>query len=81
MKKGYREIASIWLSSKAIETVLKFAGVTTNEIDRIAMSIATLPPAYFYTSRNSTLTISDYWKEQTEYWYPKLYKNQDPKYL
>ena len=67
--------------SKAIETVLKFAGVTTNEIDRIAMSTATLPPAYFYTSRNSTLTISDYWKEQTEYWYPKLYKNQDPKYL
>ena len=55
--------------SKAIETVLKFAGVTTNEIDRIAMSTATLPPAYFYTSRNSTLTSSDYWKEQTEYWY------------
>ena len=45
------------------------------------MSTATLPPAYFYTSRNSTLTIDDYWKEQKEYWYPKLIEKKDPKYL
>ena len=25
--------------------------------------------------------ISDYWKEQREYWYPKLYEKKDPKYL
>ncbi len=67
--------------AKAIETVLNAAGISIVDVDRIAMSTATLPPAYFYTSRNSTLTIADYWKEQKEYWYPKLYKNQDPKYL
>ncbi|MDC0080543.1 hypothetical protein OAJ28_01505, partial [Flavobacteriaceae bacterium] len=50
------------------------------EIDRVAMATATLPPAYFYTSRNSTFTIKDYWKEQREYWYPKLYEGKDPKY-
>ena len=67
--------------ARAIDTVLNAAGISISDVDRIAMSTATLPPAYFYTSRNSTLTIADYWKEQKEYWYPKLYKNQDPKYL
>ena len=67
--------------AKAIDTVLNASGITIDDVDRIAMSTATLPPAYFYTSRNSTLTIADYWKEQKEYWYPKLYKNEDPKYL
>ncbi len=45
------------------------------------MSSKHLTPAYFYTQRNSKLTIQDYWKEQKEYWYPKLYENKNPKYL
>ena len=50
--------------SRAINAVLDSANIKINDVHRIAMSTATLPPAYFYTSRNSTLTIDDYWKEQ-----------------
>ena len=64
----------------AISAVLDYAGISSNEIDRIAMSTKTLPPAYFYTRRNSTFSIEDYWKEQKEYWYPKLYEGKNPSY-
>lgn len=67
--------------AKAIETVLKFGNISSSDIDRVAMATPTLPPAYFYTQRNSTFSINDYWKEQREYWYPKLFENKDPKYL
>ena len=67
--------------SKAIEAVLKFGKVDTSDLDRVAMATPTLPPAYFYTQRNSTFSISDYWKEQKEYWYPKLFEGKDPRYL
>ena len=66
---------------KAIETVLEFGNISPSDIDRVAMATPTLPPAYFYTQRNSTFSINDYWKEQREYWYPKLFENKDPKYL
>ena len=66
---------------KAIKAVLDSAKITIDQVDRIAMATATLPPAYFYTSRNSTFSIKDYWKEQREYWFPKLYENKDPKYM
>ena len=67
--------------SLAIKCVLDTAGVSSKDIDRVAMSSKHLPPSYFYTSRNSKLSIKDYWKEQTEYWFPKLYENKHPKYL
>ena len=67
--------------SRAIKCVLDKAGLTTKDIDKIAMSSKHLPPSYFYTSRNSKLSIKDYWKEQNEYWFPKIYENKDPKYL
>ena len=65
----------------AIKTVLQTAGIKANDIDHIAVSTKTLPPAYFYTRRNSTFTIDDYWKEQKEYWYPKLFEGKDPSYM
>ena len=64
----------------AIKVALEASGVTIKDVDRISMSTKTLPPAYFYTRRNSTFTIKDYWKEQNEYWYPKLYEGKEPKY-
>lgn len=67
--------------SRAIKCVLDKAGLTIKDIDKIAMSSKHLPPSYFYTSRNSKLSIKDYWKEQNEYWFPKIYENKDPKYL
>ena len=66
---------------KSIKCVLDHAGVSTKDIDKIAMSSKHLLPAYFYTSRNSKLSIEDHWKEQKEYWYPKLYENKNPNYM
>ncbi len=66
---------------KSIEMVLKYSGISQKDIDIVAMSSRTIPPAYFYTLRNSTFTIEDYWKEQKEYWYPKLYQDKSPKYM
>ena len=66
---------------KSIDCVLSSANLTIKDIDFVAMSSKHLPPSYFYTQRNSKLTIKDYWKEQKEYWYPKIYQNKNPKYL
>ena len=64
---------------QAIECVMDQAGIRPHQIDRVAMSTKKLIPAYFYTGRNSRLSVLDYWKEQKEYWYPKLYENKKPK--
>ena len=45
--------------AKAIQCVLDFAGVTSKDIDKVAMSSKHLPPAYFYTSRNSKLSYPE----------------------
>ena len=66
---------------RAIKSVLESAGITINEVDHVAMSTVNLAPTYFYTLRNTTFTIKDYWKEQNEYWYPKFYEGKAPKYL
>ena len=49
---------------KAIDSVLNYGKSKFGDIDFIAMSSKHLIPAYFYTQRNSKLTIQDYWKEQ-----------------
>ena len=67
--------------AKSIDTLLKYCNIKSSEIDYIAMSSRTIPPSYFYTLRNSTYSIEDYWKEQKEYWYPRLFLNQKPNYL
>ena len=66
---------------KSIQAVLGQAGITIDQVDHVAMSTPSLSPTYFYTLRNTTFSIADYWKEQNEYWYPKFYENKDPKYL
>jgi len=66
---------------RAIQSVLNTAGITIQDIDHIAMATPTLPPMYYYVSRNANFSIKDYWKEQREYWYPKLYEGKDPSYL
>ncbi len=65
----------------AVKAVMKDANMTIKDISRVAMATKTLPPIYFYTRRNSTFSIDDYWKEQNHYWYPKLYEGANPKYL
>jgi len=65
----------------AIDKVLNSAKISIKDVDHVAMSTASLSPVYFYTLRNTTFSIADYWKEQNEYWYPKFYENKEPKYL
>ncbi len=67
--------------AKSIDMVLETSNISYSDIDKVAISSATIPPSYFYTLRNSTYSIEDYWKEQKEYWYPRIYKGKKPKYL
>ena len=57
---------------QSIKCVLDYSGVTIKDVNKIALSSKHFMPAYYYVSRNSGITIQDYWKEQNEYWYPKL---------
>ena len=66
---------------KAIQSVLEHSGIKIKDIDRIAMSSKHFMPSYYYVSRNSKITIADYWKEQKEYWYPKIFENKKPNYM
>ncbi len=65
---------------KAVTAVLNDANLSLDDIDHVAMATKTLPPSYFKTRRNATFSIEDYWKEQKEYWYPKLYEGKFPSY-
>ena len=65
---------------RAIEAILNDCTINMEGVDRVAMSTKTLPPAYFKTRRNATFSIEDYWKEQKDYWYPKLYEGKSPSY-
>ena len=76
-----REKNHFGFPENAIKCVLKYSGVTIKDVNKIAMSSKHFLPAYYYVSRNSQLSIKDYWKEQTDYWYPKLIENKSPKYL
>ena len=60
---------------KAIEACLKVARVKRSQVDFVAVSTKNLPPKYFRVKRNTTFSLSDYYKEQEMYWYPKIYKN------
>ena len=42
---------------KAIQKILSDYDIKTSAIDEVAMSTASLSPTYFYTSRNSKLSI------------------------
>lgn len=76
-----REKNHFGFPENAIKCVLEYSGVSIKDVDKIAMSSKHFLPAYYYVSRNSQLSIKDYWKEQTDYWYPKLIENKNPKYL
>lgn len=65
----------------AVNAVLAEANVKKADVDKVAMATKSLPPRYFLTSRNANFSIADYWKEQREYWYPKIYQNSHPSYL
>ena len=65
----------------SIEYCLKKYGLSKAQVDKVAVSTLNLPPRYFAVKRNTSFKISDYIKEQEEYWYPKIYQNKTVKYL
>jgi len=67
--------------ARAIRQCLLLAGIETEQIDRVAMATRHLPPKYFLVKRNANFTKEDYWREQTEYWYPRIYERKNPSYL
>ena len=65
----------------AVNQCLKYAKLKRTEINAVAVSTKKLPPKYFLVKRNTTFSIKDYFKEQNEYWYKKIYQNKKIKYL
>lgn len=64
----------------AIAACLRIAGVSAAELDKVAVATKALPPAYFAIRRDSDFSIKDFWREQTDYWYPVLYENRKVSY-
>ncbi|MBF0347231.1 MAG: carbamoyl transferase [Magnetococcales bacterium] len=65
---------------KAIEECLALGGITLAEIDRVALSTLHLPPKYFWIPRES-FSIRDFWREQNEFWKPRLFEGKRPVYM
>lgn len=65
----------------AVKECLRLAGVDRRDISSVALATRALPPKYFLTSRNASFTIEDYWREQREYWYPRIRGAAGPAYL
>lgn len=66
---------------QAIQACLKLAGVEARDLDRVALATRDLPPIYFMIRRDSDFSVADYWREQTDYWYPRMYEGEDVSYL
>jgi len=65
---------------QAIKACLKIGGIEPQDLDHVAIATKSLPPSYFMIRRDSDFSIQDFWKEQTDYWYPKLYEGRDVSY-
>ena len=65
----------------AINYCLSYANLKKNQIDQISVSTKKLPPKYFLVKRNTNFKIEDYYKEQNEYWYKKIYQNNKVRIL
>jgi len=61
----------------AIDECLRIGDIDRKSLDRVAVATKYLPPDYFFVRRDSDFSIKDFWKEQTDYWYPVIYENKD----
>ena len=66
---------------RAIEYCLKEGKITNNEIDCVATATKELQAVFEATQRYRRFTISDYIKENNEYWKPKLLENKEVNYF
>ena len=56
--------------------MLKHNNISKSQIDKIAVSTKFLPPKYFLVKRNTTFSLQDYFKEQNDYWFERIYKKK-----
>ncbi len=64
----------------AILECLRIAGLDSKSLDKVAVATKHLPPVYFSIRRDSDFSIKDFWKEQTDYWYPIIYEKKNISY-
>ena len=67
--------------AQAISNCLIIAGIKASEIDQVAIATIELPPIYFRVRRDSDFGVDDYWREQFDFWHPRLYKGMEVDYL
>lgn len=65
---------------KAIDFVLKKAGISSRDIDRVYIATQDTDPILFKTKREAVFSVADYVNEMHSYWKPLLYENQTTDY-
>ncbi len=61
----------------AIDFCLKEAGISPSEIDGVALASHHWSPFLTKLKRNANFSVQDWVKEQTDYWYPKIFEKRD----
>jgi carbamoyltransferase len=65
---------------RSIEQCLALGGITAQDVDHVALATFALPPKYFLVPRE-TFSIADFWREQNEFWGPRIRGEGKPAYL
>jgi len=66
--------------AKAIESCLKLAGITTADIDQVAVATANYSPVLTKLKRETRFSVNDYIIEQEEFWKPRIFDNRETSY-
>lgn len=64
----------------AIAACLEQTGINKEQVDEVALSSHSWNPVLTKIKRNANFKVSDWVKEQHEYWYPKIFENRDVNY-
>lgn len=67
--------------AKAIESILKMAGIRPSELDVVVFSGEYFDVKAVLVHKYSDFTVEDRLREQREYWYPRMYERKDVSYL
>jgi carbamoyltransferase len=65
----------------AVNSVLDTVGISPKELDLVVIAGERFDPLAILCHKNSNFSVKDRLREQTHYWYPKLYQKKDPFYL
>lgn len=64
----------------AIDFCLNEANIKPSDLDKIIIVSKNDPPEQYIVNRNSDFSVTDFVKEQTDYWKPKIFNNEDINY-